>query len=73
MSDPVADAIVAIVAAVAPEEVHWTVVLDRALREGAVPPSPEARAVVLRVLAEAARGGLIVKTAAGTYRAGDDG
>lgn len=70
MSDPVADAIVAIVDAAAPDEMHWTVVLDRALREGAVPPSPEARTVVLRVLADAAREGRIVKTGTGTYRAG---
>lgn len=73
MSDPAADAIVAMLREAAPADLHWTVILDRALREGLVPPSPEAKNQVLRILAEAARDGRIVKTSTGTYRAGDDG
>lgn len=49
------------------EDVHWTVVLDRALTGGTVPPGPDARAAVLAALAGAVKNGLIVKTSTGTY------
>lgn len=52
------------------EELHWTVILDRALRQSLVPPSPDARSEVLSALAEAVREGLISKTSIGTYASG---
>ena len=60
---------VRLIAARAPEEVHWTVVLDDALKAGLVPPSPDARADVQHALAAAVNSGKIEKTATGTYRA----
>jgi len=52
------------------EELHWTVVWDRALRAGYVDPftQPDARDEMMRWLAEAARAGEIEKTSTGTYR-----
>lgn len=51
-------------------DLHWTVIWDRALRNGYVDPlgQPDARDKFLRALAEEARGGGIEKTAKGTYR-----
>ncbi|GAC1414845.1 MAG: hypothetical protein NVSMB57_10410 [Actinomycetota bacterium] len=60
---------VATIVSEAGEDVHWTVVLDRALRGGTVPPGPEARPLVISALAEATTSGLIEKTSVGTYRA----
>lgn len=59
------------VLAEAGEPLHWTVVWDRALREGYIDPlvQRDARDVLLRSLAEAARSGEIEKTSTGTYRA----
>ena len=65
MSDQ--DAVVAILRQ-ASEDLHWTVVLDRALTQGLVPASPEARNRVLAALAQATRAGAIQKTSIGTYR-----
>lgn len=52
------------------EEMHWTVVWDRALRSGYVNPleDPGARDTFLRTLGDLAREGLVVKTSKGTYR-----
>ena len=69
MSDVLHDGIAAMLRDAAPGDLHWTVILDRALREGLVPPSPDARNQVLHALAEATRAGRIVKTSTGTYRA----
>jgi hypothetical protein len=49
-------------------ELHWTVVLDRALVAGYVTPGPEARNEIVRALADAAKTGAITKTDTGTYR-----
>ena len=56
------------------EELHWTVVWDRALREGYVDPftQPDARDELMRWLADAARSGEVEKTSKGTYRATGD-
>ena len=52
------------------EDLHWTVVWDRALRAGYVDPftQPDARDEMMRWLADAARSGEIEKTSKGTYR-----
>lgn len=49
------------------EEAHWTVLLDRALKSGAVPPTPEAKNAVLAALSAAVKKGLVVKVSTGTY------
>lgn len=67
MPDP-RTGVVAVLRAAAPADLHWTVVLDRALREGLVAPGPDARNEVLHALADAERSGEIVKTSKGTYR-----
>jgi hypothetical protein len=53
------------------ESLHWTVIWDRALREGYIDPmtQPRAREELMRWLAESARAGVIEKTSTGTYRA----
>lgn len=48
-------------------ELHWTVVLDRALRAGYIEPTPEARNEIVRALADATSAGQIIKTSVGTY------
>lgn len=68
MSD-VAGGIVAVLNDAAPDELHWTVVLDRVLRGGYVEPSPAAREQVLHALALVVKDGRAVKTSKGTYRA----
>jgi hypothetical protein len=52
-------------------DLHWTVIWDRALRAGLIDPrtDPDARAGLMRALADAAREGVIRKTSTGTYRA----
>ena len=54
----------------ADEPLHWTVIWDRALREGLIDPmtQPDARDELMRWLAQAARSGDIEKTSTGTYR-----
>jgi hypothetical protein len=56
----------------ASEDLHWTVLLDRALRDGIVPPSPQARHDVLAALADGVREGKIRKTSTGTYAAASE-
>ena len=52
------------------ESLHWTVIWDRALRDGLIDPmtQPHARDELIRWLAQAARSGEIEKTSTGTYR-----
>lgn len=66
-----ADAGIAVLRAEPGTAMHWTVIWDRALRAGAIDPlaDPDARAALMRGLAEAAREGIIEKTSKGTYRA----
>ncbi len=55
----------------APETLHWTVVLDRALTERLIDPftTPDVRGVVVKTLAALAKEGRVVKQGAGLYRA----
>jgi hypothetical protein len=48
---------------------HWTVVLDRALRSGALSPFeiPDVRGAVQRALAELARAGIARRVATGVW------
>lgn len=62
------EAVKAVLAADAAVDLHWTVVLDRALVAGYVAPGPEARNEIIRALADAAKAGEITKTDTGTYR-----
>ncbi len=52
------------------EDAHWTVLWDRALRNGYVDAFTQAgeRDAFLRALGELARGGRVEKTSKGTYR-----
>ncbi|MHB8513228.1 MAG: hypothetical protein ACYDCC_13780 [Actinomycetota bacterium] len=50
------------------DETHWTVVLDKALKQGLVKPTPNAKSEVLHALKEAEHLGLICKASTGTYR-----
>jgi len=63
------EAAVKVVEEAAGEELHWTVVWDRALRAGYVNPmeQPDARTEFIAALAEASKDGRIVKTSKGTY------
>ena len=53
----------------ADEPVHWTVILDRALRAGSIDPfeTPDVRGAVLAALRELVADGRAVKTATGVY------
>jgi hypothetical protein len=55
----------------APETLHWTVVLDRALTERLIDPftTPDVRGVVVKTLAALAKEGRVVKQGTGLYRA----
>ena len=55
----------------APEALHWTVVLDRALRGRLLDPftEPDVRGAVVRGLAALAREGRITKVSTGVYKA----
>jgi len=55
----------------APEALHWTVVLDRALRERLLDPFTvrDLRGTVVKRLAALAREGRIEKQSTGVYRA----
>lgn len=68
----VRDAALRILEASPGEALHWTVVWDRALREGLIDPRthPGARDELIRSLAAMARAGDIIRTSTGTYRAG---
>ena len=60
---------VLIVLGEATEPVHWTVILDRALRGGHLDPftTPDVRGQVQRALIALAREGAIEKTSKGVY------
>jgi hypothetical protein len=68
--DP-ADAALRVLEERAPEELHWTVIWDEALRRGYIDPlsQRDARDALMRALAEAARSGRILRTSKGTYAA----
>lgn len=53
----------------ADEPLHWTVVVDRALRAGFLDPfeTPDVRAVVQRALAELGRAGIARKVSTGVW------
>ncbi len=53
----------------ADEPLHWTVVVDRALRAGFLDPfeTPDVRAVVQRSLAELGRAGIARKVSTGVW------
>jgi hypothetical protein len=55
----------------APETLHWTVVLDRALTQRLIDPftTPDVRGVVVKTLAALAKEGRVVKQGTGLYRA----
>ena len=55
----------------APETLHWTVVLDRALTGRLLDPftTPDVRGLVVKSLAALAKEGRVVKEGAGLYRA----
>jgi hypothetical protein len=55
----------------APEPMHWTVVLDRALRDRLLDPFTirDVRGVVVKSLAALAKEGRVVKQGTGVYRA----
>lgn len=55
----------------APEELHWTVIWDEALRRGYIDPfaQRDARDQMVRALAAAARSGDVTRTSKGTYAA----
>jgi hypothetical protein len=69
-ADP-AEACLRVLREAAPEALHWTVVLDRALKERLIDPftTPDVRGVVVRTLAGMARQGQVIKEGTGTYRA----
>jgi hypothetical protein len=52
---------------------HWTVIQDLALRRGYLDPftTPDVRKRLLAALAEAARGGILIKDEKGVYRLPD--
>jgi hypothetical protein len=54
----------------APEALHWTVVLDRALRDRLIDPftTRDVRGAVVKSLAALAREGRVVKQGTGVYR-----
>jgi hypothetical protein len=55
----------------APEALHWTVVLDRALQARLLDPftQPDVRGAVVKSLATLAKQGTITKQSTGVYRA----
>ena len=56
------------------ENLHWTVVLDRALTQRLIDPftTPDVRGVVVKSLAALAKEGRVVKQGTGLYRARTD-
>jgi hypothetical protein len=65
------DACVRVLEEAAPEALHWTVVLDRALRGRLLDPftEPDVRGAVVKSLAALAREGRITKVSTGVYQA----
>ena len=59
------------VLAAADEPLHWTVILDRALREGGIDPfaTPDVRGVVQTTLRALVADGRAIKVATGVYAA----
>jgi hypothetical protein len=68
------DACLKVLRDAAPETLHWTVVLDRALRARLLDPftDPDFRANVQRSLVALAKEGTIVKEGTGFYRLPDE-
>lgn len=64
------DAVLAVLRDAPGEDLHWTVLWDRALRDGFVDAFTQAgeRNAFLRALTELAGAGLVEKTSKGTYR-----
>ena len=64
------DACLRVLEEAAPAALHWTVVLDRALKARLIDPftTPDVRNQVVRSLAALAREGRVVKERAGVYR-----
>lgn len=64
------EACLKVLAEAAPEPLHWTVVLDRALRERLLDPFTirDVRGSVVKGLAALAREGRVVKQGTGVYR-----
>lgn len=60
-----------VLAEAAPEPLHWTVVLDRALRQRLLDPftMQDVRGVVVKNLAALAKEGRVEKAGTGLYRA----
>jgi hypothetical protein len=67
------DVCLKVLADAAPEPLHWTVVLDRALTGRLLDPftTPDVRGVVVKTLAALAKEGRVVKVGTGVYRATD--
>ena len=65
------DACVRVLEEAAPEALHWTVVLDRALRGRLLDPftQPDVRGAVVKGLAALAKEGRISKVSTGVYQA----
>jgi hypothetical protein len=66
------EACVRVLEEAAPEALHWTVVLDRALRGRLLDPftEPDVRGAVVKGLASLAKEGRITKMSTGVYRWG---
>jgi hypothetical protein len=64
------EACLKVLAEAAPEPLHWTVVLDRALRQRLLDPFTirDVRGSVVKSLAALAREGRVVKQGTGVYR-----
>jgi hypothetical protein len=69
------EAVAAVLREEAPEELHWTRVLDLALRRGYLDPfaQRDLRGGVLRALADLVNDGAAVRTSKGVYRAAGPG
>ena len=65
------EACVRVLEEAAPEPLHWTVVLDRALKERLLDPFTirDVRGAVVKSLAALAKEGRVVKQGTGVYRA----
>jgi hypothetical protein len=69
------DACLRVLEEAAPETLHWTVVLDRALTLRLIDPftTPDVRGLVVKTLAALAKEGRVVKQGTGLYRAKEPG
>jgi hypothetical protein len=65
------DACLRVLEEAAPEALHWTVVLDRALRARLLDPftQPDVRGAVVKSLAALAKEGRVTKQSTGVYQA----